>query len=68
MVLVMHIYEAGEKERILANGVFNGSKVGLEAAVKNTSRPDGRRGPGAYYNFTDRSDLSKGSVGDCVSR
>jgi hypothetical protein len=60
-VLVMQVFEAADKEprNVLASGVFNGRRVGLEVAVKNTSRPDGEATPWAYYNFTDPSDQSK---------
>ena len=60
-VLVMQVFEAADKEPrdVLASGVFNGRRVGLEVAVKNTSRPDGKATPWAYYNFTDPSDRSK---------
>src|SRR5215471_15100830 len=60
-VLVMQVFEAADKEPrgVLASGVFNGRRVGLEAAVKNASRPDGSTMPWAYYNFTDPSDRSK---------
>jgi Cytochrome P460 len=60
-VLVMQVFEAADKEpsNVLASGVFNGRRVGLEVAVKNTSRPDGKTTPWAYYNFTDQSDRSK---------
>jgi hypothetical protein len=60
-VLVMQVFEAADKEPrdVLASGVFNGRRVGLEVAVKNTSRPDGKTTPWAYYNFTDPSDRSK---------
>jgi hypothetical protein len=60
-VLVMQVFEAADKEPrgVLAGGVFNGRRVGLEVAVKNTSRPDGKTTPWAYYNFTDPSDRSK---------
>src|SRR5262249_42478783 len=60
-VLVMQVFEAADKEPrdVLASGLFNGRRVGLEVAVKNTSRPDGRTTPWAYYNFTDPSDRSK---------
>src|SRR5258708_23580044 len=44
---------------VLASGVFNGRRVGLEVAVKNASRPEGKTTPWAYYNFTDPSDRSK---------
>jgi hypothetical protein len=60
-VLVMQVFEAAEKEprSVLASGVFNGRRVGLEVAVTNTSRPDGNATPWACYNFTDPSDRSK---------
>ena len=60
-VLVMQVFEAADKEPkgVLASGVFNGRRVGLEVAVKNASRPDGKTTPWAYYNFTDPSDRSK---------
>jgi hypothetical protein len=57
----MQVFEAADKEPkgVLANGVFNGRRVGLEVAVKNASRPDGKTTPWAYYNFTDPSDRFK---------
>lgn len=60
-VLVMQVFEAADKEpkNVLANGFFNGRRVGLEVAVKNRSRPDGKTTSWAYYNFTDQSDRSK---------
>jgi Cytochrome P460 len=60
-VLVMQVFEAADKEpkNVLANGFFNGRRVGLEVAVKNASRPDGKTTPWAYYNFTDQSDRAK---------
>jgi hypothetical protein len=60
-VLVMQVFEAADKEPkgVLATGMFNGRRVALEVAVKNTSRPDGKTTPWAYYNFTDPSDRSK---------
>jgi hypothetical protein len=60
-VLVMQVFEAADKEPkgVLASGMFNGRRIGLEVAVKNASRPDGKTTPWAYYNFTDPSDRSK---------
>jgi hypothetical protein len=57
----MQVFEAADKEPkgVLAAGVFNGRRVGLEVAVKNASRRDGKTTPWAYYNFTDPSDRSK---------
>jgi len=60
-VLVMQVFAANgaEPKNILANGVFNGARAGLEVAVKNTNRPDGKTTPWAYYDFTDPSDPTK---------
>ena len=43
-VLAMQVFEAADKtpSNVLAAGVFNGRRVGLEVAVKNSSRPDGK--------------------------
>ena len=60
-ILVMEKFAAADKEpkRVLASGVFNGKRVGVEVAVKNSSRPDGPTTPWAYYDFTDPTDPSK---------
>jgi hypothetical protein len=60
-VLVMEVFAAADKEPrdVLARGVYDGERAGLEVAVKNTRRPDGRSTPWAYYNFTDPADPSK---------
>jgi len=60
-VLVMKIFAASgaEPKNILANGVFNGTRAGVEVAVKNMNRPDGKTTPWAYYEFTDPSDPTK---------
>ncbi len=60
-VLAMQVFEAADKtpSNVLASGVFNGRRIGLEVAVKNSARPDGKTTPWAYYNFTDRSDPTK---------
>jgi len=60
-MLVMEIFEAADKEPkdVLASGVFNGQRAGLEVAVKNSHRPDGSATPWAYYDFTDPADPSK---------
>jgi hypothetical protein len=60
-VLAMQVFEAADKtpSNVLAAGVFNGRRVGLEVAVKNSSRPDGKTTKWAYYNFTDPSDRTK---------
>ena len=55
-ILVMEIYTAADREPkgVLATGVFNNERVGLEVAVKNSHRPDGGP-PWAYYTFIRRS-------------
>lgn len=60
-ILVMEKFAAADKEPrdVLTSGVFNGERVGLEVAVKNSRRPDGRPTPWAYYNLTDPADPSK---------
>jgi hypothetical protein len=60
-ILAMDRFAAADKEPkgIVSNGVFNGDRRGLEVAVKNLSRPDGKTTAWAYYDFTDRSDPSK---------
>jgi hypothetical protein len=57
-MLVMEVFEAADKEPkgVLASGVFNGSRSGVEVAVKNSQRPDGKTTPWAYYDFTDAQD------------
>src|SRR5450631_4202882 len=59
-VLMMPVYEAADKEprNVLATGVYNGKRVGVEAAVKNSARPDGSHTPWAYYDFTDSASPS----------
>ena len=60
-ILVMERFAAADKEPngILTAGMYDGDRVGLEVAVKNSARPDGKPTPWAYYDFTDRSDPSK---------
>jgi hypothetical protein len=60
-ILVMDRFAAADKEPrgIVSDGVFNGDRRGLEVAVKNLSRPDGKTTPWAYYDFTDASDPAK---------
>ena len=60
-ILVMDRYAALDREPrdFLAAGLFNGPRVGLEVAVKNSRRPDGAMTPWAYYDFTDPADGSK---------
>ena len=60
-ILVMERFAAADKEPngILTAGMYDGDRVGLEVAVKNTARPDGKPTPWAYYDFTDRSNPSQ---------
>ncbi|HEY6258921.1 MAG TPA: cytochrome P460 family protein [Xanthobacteraceae bacterium] len=60
-ILAMEVFAAADKEPsgVVASGVYNGDRLGLEVAVKNSSRPDGRTTPWAYYDFTDPTDASK---------
>jgi Cytochrome P460 len=59
-ILVMELYEATDKEpkNVLASGLYNGKRVGVEAAVKNSARPDGAKTLWAYYDFTDQTNPS----------
>ena len=54
-ILVMEKFAAADKEPrgIVASGVFNGDRVGVEVAVKNLPRPDRSTTAWAYYDFTD---------------
>jgi hypothetical protein len=54
-VLVMEVFAASDKEPmgVLAAGVYNGDRVGLEVAVKDTRRPVPLPSPWAYYTFMD---------------
>jgi hypothetical protein len=60
-VLVMEKFEAQRRDTkgVLKAGMFNGNRAGLEVAVKNSKRPDGKTTPWAYYDMTDKSDPSK---------
>jgi hypothetical protein len=53
-VLVMEVFRAGTREPdgILSGGRFEGKRVALEAAVKDSRRPGGGV-PWAYYVFQD---------------
>lgn len=54
-VLVMDKYAPMTKEPkgVVEEGSFNGPRIGMEVAVKNKSRPDGKSTDWAYYDFTD---------------
>jgi hypothetical protein len=58
-VLVMEVFRAKRKDPdgILSGGQFEGDRIGLEAAVKDTRRPGGGV-PWAYYIFQHDSDPS----------
>jgi hypothetical protein len=53
-VLVLELFESKRKEprNIVTKGRYEGNRVALEVAVKNTERPDGSKTPWAYYDFT----------------
>jgi len=55
-VLVMDIYEAQNREAqgVVNQGSFNGARLGVEVAVKNRNRPDGKATDWAYYDFPNR--------------
>jgi Cytochrome P460 len=57
-ILVMEQFSAAEKEPkgVLTAGSYNGQRVGMEVAVKNSARPDKVKTPWAYYSFTDQSE------------
>jgi hypothetical protein len=57
-VLVMDVYSAPvrEPQNILTAGFYNGKQIGLQVAVKNLHRPDGKPTPWAYYTLMDPFD------------
>jgi len=59
-VLVMEIFVAADKEPkgVLSKGVFNGERIGLQVAVKNSQRPGEHSKPWAYYIPLDLHDPS----------
>jgi hypothetical protein len=50
-MLVMEIFTAADKEPkdVLSKGVYNGERIGLQVAVKNSNRPGPHSKPWAYY-------------------
>lgn len=52
-MLVMDVYEAKQKDQkgVVATGFFPGDQRGVEVAVKNSNRPDGKKTDWAYYVF-----------------
>lgn len=63
-ILVMEVFKADAKDPkdgVLSQGVFNGERVGLEVAVKDTRRPVTQppvTTPWAYYTFQDPTDTA----------
>ena len=62
-ILVMEVFTAADKQQqpVLSTGVFNGERVGLEVAVKDTRRPPVQPAPPPpaawqYYVFQDPTD------------
>lgn len=57
-ILVMEIFAATDKEPkgVLSKGVFNGERIGLQVAVKNSRRPGMHSKPWAYYIPLDLDD------------
>jgi hypothetical protein len=57
-ILVMDIFTATDKEPkdVLTAGVFNGDRIGLQVAVKNSQRPGPHIKPWAYYIPLDLND------------
>jgi hypothetical protein len=52
-VLVMDVFTAPDRDpkNILTAGFYNGKQIGLQVAVKNLNRPDGKTTPWAYYTL-----------------
>jgi Cytochrome P460 len=59
LVIEKFAAEAKEAKDFLASGLYDGQWQGLEVAVKNPARPDGKKTPWAYYDFTDPKDPTK---------
>jgi hypothetical protein len=59
-VLVMDVFAAPDREprNVLTAGFYNGKQIGLQVAVKNLSRPDGKTTPWAYYTLMNPFDPS----------
>jgi len=58
-MLVLELFESRRKEprNVVTRGQFEGNRVALEVAVKDSARPDGSTTPSAYYDFTGKSGL-----------
>ena len=60
-VLVMHVFTAPDRDdpkNVLTAGFYNGKQIGLQVAVKNLNRPDGKTTPWAYYTLMNPFDPS----------
>jgi hypothetical protein len=59
-VLVMDVFTAPDREprNVLTAGFYNGKQIGLQVAVKNLHRPDGKTTPWAYYTLMNPFDAS----------
>jgi hypothetical protein len=57
-VLVMDVFTAPDREpkNVLTAGFYNGRQIGLQVAVKNLNRPDGKTTPWAYYTLMNPFD------------
>ncbi len=57
-VLVMDVFAAPDREPkdVLTAGFYNGKQTGLQVAVKNLHRPDGKTTPWAYYTLMNPFD------------
>ena len=57
-VLVMDVFTAPDRDpkNILTAGFYNGKQIGLQVAVKNLNRPDGKKTPWAYYTLMNPFD------------
>lgn len=53
-----------EPRNIVTRGQFEGNRIALEVAVKDSSRPDGSKTPWAYYDFTGKPGPSGRDVRD----
>ena len=60
-ILVMDVYAPSMRDPMLVRGKFNGERRWVEAAVKNSARPDGVPTDWAYYEFVLKP---KGAVPD----
>jgi hypothetical protein len=59
-VLVMDVFTAPNRDpgNVLTAGFYNGKQIGLQVAVKNLNRPDGKTTPWAYYTMMNPFDRS----------